>query len=80
MDSYRSYKSAAAQLGWSSPGLRSWVRRYNKRHPESPIRRMFGRVHLLDLENAIRAETEKYTFGETGTTDPSKAPSKKGGD
>jgi hypothetical protein len=41
--------------------LDSWMRRFNIRHPEAPIRRLPGLVARADLERAIRITTNQHT-------------------
>lgn len=69
MERYLTYREVATQMSWSRSGLRHWVRRHNKRHPESPIRRLCGKICLTDFEAAIEAENQRYA-ARTSTTHP----------
>lgn len=60
MDQYVTLREAARHLGWSRNSLRHWVRRYNRRNPTNAIRRLCGKLCLLDLEMAIQTENRRY--------------------
>ncbi|MBI1292828.1 hypothetical protein GC173_16560 [bacterium] len=60
MERYMTYQDAATELGWSRTGLRHWVRRHNRRHPENQIRRLCGKICLSDFLAAIQATNERY--------------------
>jgi len=60
MDRYVTLREAAKHLGWSRGALRDWVRRYNLRNPTNAVRRLCGRLCLIDLETAIQTENQRY--------------------
>lgn len=55
-------RDAASQFGFpTTAALDRWIRRYNEKSPQQPIRRRRGAVVLADLEGAIEQEVRRHT-------------------
>ena len=60
VEQFISSKEAAAKCGRSLTGFWAWLRRFEKAHPETEIRRLRGRVHAGDLQEALNLATAEF--------------------